>query len=125
MGTGFLFSQVFALLFAIIGFAVVIAITARNRWRSPRAAQLIWIALGLKVISFLGGGLILFGMTRFSPTMIGAASAVVQLIQGVLGVTVLTLFARAAFVDRDDPVTAPGVSGSVPAGDENPYAAPR
>lgn len=49
MATGFLFSEMFAFLFAIIGFVAVIMISARNRWRCPRAAQLIRIALALKV----------------------------------------------------------------------------
>lgn len=50
--------------------------------------------------------------------MIGIGSAIVQVIQGALGIAVMVLFARAAFVDRRDATAQASISGKVPTGDD-------
>ena len=126
MATGFMLSQVFDFLFAVVGFIVAITITAKNGWRCPKAARMVWFALGLKAFSFIGATLLMVAFAQFwSPSSIGVLSAIIQTLRGLLGMLVLILFVRAAFVDREPPHGEPTISGSVPAGDENPYAAPR
>ncbi|MEO1524180.1 MAG: hypothetical protein AAFX06_02035 [Planctomycetota bacterium] len=121
-------SSLFSLLLTVIAFIAAIIVTTRNQWRSRQAARLVWLALGLKLFAYVGGwGTMILVSRVASPTSYGIVTVISQAIQGVLGAIVLLLFVRAAFVDRDsspNPAEAE-LTGGVPAGDQNPYAAPR
>ncbi|MEL6107481.1 MAG: hypothetical protein AAFU85_15680 [Planctomycetota bacterium] len=121
----FVLASLASLMITVGAFVVALVIMKRNRWRSLSAARLVSIAVYLKLVSYVGGWISTMVMSQtMTPSSMALASRGLQVVQSAIGAAVLILLVRAAFVGRDTEANA-SVSGAVPAGDTNPYAAPR
>ena len=123
-----------AALISLCGLVAACVLAFLNRRRSSRAARLVFIALGINIISRIASWIMAPLATQFlAPNQLGMWSVMLSPVWAILGVISLILFVRAAFIDREESaeiadfsnVESTGDGPAIPPGDANPYAVPR